>query len=407
MTAEKIVSKPTELKITPFDTPAGFGCEVTGVDLNELSEEDFKKLEEALYVYKIVIVRDQHNLKPESQYQLCRRFDPASPGGHGHGNAKDVLTRNLKDRSSLSAEISADKPITGGTPSHPDNDNVRIIGYGTFPAGTSGFEEPFTLSGLSHRGFHKDPMSQEEMDQGFTRWHFFKSWPARVTTFWPHTLPKAADGSTPTITVKYDDGSEQTTPAPIGKTAFFDCARMFDQLTPEQKEWCKNTVVEYPPSPYSWIIDCGATSDAFGLFSEGKEQSFDELPPYDEADIQRLPLCWPNPVTGELALQCHAILAYKLHTTVDGVTTTIDDLPTIRKILRDLQRPYLKTENILFSDQKEGDFAVWYNRGLRHSAVEYPTEKYGPRLAHQCHIVGSDDPSKPTPIEGIPLRARA
>lgn len=118
----------------------------------------------------------------------------------------------------------------------------------------------------------------------------------------------------------------------------------------------------------------------------------------------RYPLVWTNPYTGEKILQVHHLVAAKLHvkTSPDGPVTVIDDLKEVRDKLYDLQRPFLEPKNILVAPVEEGDILVWYNRGLRHSAIEYPSVGYGPRVAHQVHIAGSDDPGNPELIQGGP-----
>mgnify|MGYP001570798707 FL=1 len=96
--------------------------------------------------------------------------------------------------------------------------------------------------------------------------------------------------------------------------------------------------------------------------------------------------------TGEKALQVHAIIAYKIHyrDTADGPVKIIEDLGTVRKMLDEsvctsdagdaltkqriisLQRPFLTPENVMVPPIEAGDMLLFYNRGVRHSAVEFP-----------------------------------
>ncbi|KAI5474499.1 hypothetical protein MNV49_003206 [Pseudohyphozyma bogoriensis] len=320
-------STATEFQLNPLKP---FGCEIHGIDLNHLDEETFKKLENAVYVHKLVIIRDQKHLDPARQYDLVARFDPVQAGKDG--NAKVIHFQGKQNFNSA--------------PAVPAVPQVRFVGVGDIPADHYGTTEPMSLDLNSHRAFHKTPLTDEEMANGdtrFQRWHcdaqFFGQYPAKVTALWIHTAPDPAKGNV----------------------------------------------------------------NGFGLYSEGMEVPIDELPDSDPEKIQVLPLIWPNPVTGEKGFMVHAIIARKLNLrySKDGPVEVIEDLPTLRKKLYDLQRPFLQPENILFSPQEEGDMCLWFNRGLRHSAVDLH-KSFSPRLVHQCQISGSDNPAFPDPVPGQP-----
>lgn len=87
----------------------------------------------------------------------------------------------------------------------------------------------------------------------------------------------------------------------------------------------------------------------------------------------------------------HGIVARKLviKRSEDGPEEIIEDVPRLRQILYDLQRPFLSPSNILIPRAEEGDLTLWWNRGLRHTAMEYPSEGYGDRLCHQVHVSSS------------------
>ena len=57
----------------------------------------------------------------------------------------------------------------GANPGVPVCDQVRMLGKGTLPVGHFGVTEPIELKGATHVGFHKHPLSQEEIDAGQTR----------------------------------------------------------------------------------------------------------------------------------------------------------------------------------------------------------------------------------------------
>lgn len=51
------------LTVTPFPSPATFGVTVTGCDLNNLSDEQFKELELILYTERLVVLKGQKDMK--------------------------------------------------------------------------------------------------------------------------------------------------------------------------------------------------------------------------------------------------------------------------------------------------------------------------------------------------------
>ncbi|GAA6042663.1 hypothetical protein JCM8097_008275 [Rhodosporidiobolus ruineniae] len=382
------------LTITPLENEAGFGAEVSGVDLNDLSEADFKIIEHALYTHRLLVVRSQPGLHPQKQYELNCRFDPEASGKHGHGDKKEVM-KTFKGKHNL----------TGGLPAIPDCEMVRLVGRGLLPAGHYGTTEPLELKAGSHRGWHEECLTDEEMDAGITRfqrWHIDAqlkrgNHTARVTTIYAHQLPVGPD-----VLVRWDDGSGYEMRAAPGRTAFMDSAKMYEALSEEDKRWVDHSLVEYASSPYEFIIHCQGTSNGFGIVSAGKETPLEDLP-IDEKDAEVLPLIWKNPVTGESHLQFHQIVVRKIHyrESADGEFTILDNLEEVRKKLDDLQRPFLKPSNIVIAPQDQGDLAIWLNRGTRHASIEFPSS-YGLRTMHQCHLQGSDPVQAPWPIEGQP-----
>jgi alpha-ketoglutarate-dependent taurine dioxygenase len=101
-----------------------------------------------------------------------------------------------------------------------------------------------------HRTFHRDPIPDEE-DHDFTRfyrWHIdaalYDFYPPRVTTLLAVKVPKGRRQ-----TLRYDDGSGETLDVPLGTTAFVSGEKMFDMLSPEDKEFVLNSRIEYAPHP--------------------------------------------------------------------------------------------------------------------------------------------------------------
>ena len=76
-----------------------FGAEIHNADVENLSEQDFETIRDALYNYHVVVLKNQSGLSPKAQYELTRRFDPNSDS-YGHGKTLDakrsVLHPDLK-----------------------------------------------------------------------------------------------------------------------------------------------------------------------------------------------------------------------------------------------------------------------------------------------------------------------
>lgn len=90
------------------------------------------------------------------------RFDPDAQPVHGHGTATSVM-KGFKGKKSL----------VGANPPVPLEPMVRLIGKGLLEPGHYGVTEPTLLKAGSHQGFHKDPLTTEQLDAGETR---FQRW---------------------------------------------------------------------------------------------------------------------------------------------------------------------------------------------------------------------------------------
>ncbi|GAA5973473.1 hypothetical protein JCM11641_006481 [Rhodosporidiobolus odoratus] len=356
-----------KLVLKPYEGSHGFGVEASGIDINTITDEQFKELERAVYEYSVVVLKGQKDLQPPAQQRLGVLFDPETPADLGH-------MEHVRARTTIFGAGSKDeKPHLAGARL------VNINGAGSFKAGHYGVPHDFTLNPLNSKGFHKVELTEEEIEGGhvrFQRWHI--DWPAQkgkspapCTTIWAHTLPSAEP-----VTVHWDDGSGFTMSTRPGSTAFFSAERLYNSLSPEQKTWADNALIEYPPSPYERLK--GAKADGLGLrmFDEGNETPLEDCQDSDPKNALVCPLVWINPITGRRALQPHAIIAWKLHvrSSPDEDYEIIDDLPTVRKLLDELQRPFITPENVC----------------------------RGPRLLHQLQLVASDDPWAPKRIPGQP-----
>lgn len=369
------------VKVTPVDPArAEFGAVIENINLHNLSDRDFTALYEALYTYNVVCIRSQDSLTPLEQTNVNRRFDPQA-SSYGHGKIYDAK------RSILHPDL---KTI-------PHQPEVQIIGNGKV-AEIEGLHN-ITLKHPHHKTFHKTAIP-DEMDvthTRFYRWHidaalFGKLNPPLVTSLLAVDLPEPR-----TQTCLYDDGSNDSLQVPLGTTAFVSGYKMFDMLTPEQKNFVLSSKVEYAPHPYVWISSAKSRPDGLGMVSEDKEVPLSDLPAIeDESDIQVLPMAWQNPVTKEYALQIHPSVIRKIHT-ADG--KTIENLSEVREIVHDLQRPGIAPELVYAHDWKKGDFVLFNNHGVLHSVVgAFQPEEV--RLFRQCNMAASCGPVGPS-MEGI------
>lgn len=169
-----------------------------------------------------------------------QRFDPNAQPVHGHGTATGVMKT-----------FQGQKSLVGANPAVPSSPNVRMLGRYTVPVGHHGVTEPIELNSGSHKGFHNEVLTDEELLRGdtrFQRWHIdsalYKTHPPRVTSLWAHTLPKG-----PELTARWDDGSGTTLKVQPGLTAFLDASQMYDRLSDADKQWVDHSSAEYAPSP--------------------------------------------------------------------------------------------------------------------------------------------------------------
>lgn len=210
-------------------------------------------------------------------------FDPSCET-YGHGNnktgkeVKSVLHPDLK--------------------TIPRVPQVQLIGNGVV-YDHEGLAEA-KLKHPSHPTFHKTRISPEDEKKGYTRfyrWHIdaalYDLNPPRVTTLYGIEVPQGD----PQI-VRYDDGTGDELPVPLGTTAFVDGKTVFDILPPELKSVAVRTRVRYAPHPYVWMATARSNSLGLGMETEGLEMKLDELPPWDESKIKVLPMvsCIHHPI---------------------------------------------------------------------------------------------------------------
>lgn len=143
-----------------------------------------------------------------------------------------------------------------------------------------------------HKTFHKSVVSREDEDKGVTRfyrWHIdaalYNLSPPKVTTLYAVNVPKG-----PKQVVRYDDGSGDELPVPLGTTAFVSGKTMFNILPPELKSVAIRAKVTYAPHPYVWMAPAKAKSTGLGIETDHLEMPFDQLPPWEEAKRKTYPV---------------------------------------------------------------------------------------------------------------------
>lgn len=375
---------------------AGFGAHVrlpeyAQNDPSKLNDADFEKLYEAVLTHLVVVIPGQESLSPSSQYLLTKRFDKTIP------EPKELGQANYGHGKEFRHEQSVLKKDGCSVKSQPQ---VQILGQGTFEADEPGNEngEAIKLTHPSHTTFHHTPLTAEQIAQKqtrFYRWHIdlalYELSPPMVTTLLGIKVPPA----THTQKIEYDDGLGDVLELAQGATCFVSGQHAFERLSAAEKEFALHTTVEYAPHPYIFISPAKATKDGLTIVSEGKEMPLEKLPEWEPSKVKRLPMVWTNPVTKKHHLQIHGCCLFKLHTTVDGKTTTLG-LEASREKVHSLMRPAVSPENVLAHGWTQGDLVLFYNRGVWHSVTgEFKGVNNGEdekRLMHQCNIASGHDP---------------
>lgn len=391
------------LTVSPLPAPPSFaasevpefGRVVGGFDPATASADEYKQVEELLYKHSILVFRGL-DVSPEVQYKLTKHFDPSAET-YGHGNNKT----GSEKKSILHPDL---KTI-------PRQPQVQLIGNGVPNEDriTQGLDKP-KLKHPHHKTFHKTVVSQEDEDKGITRfyrWHIdaalYALNPPKVTTLFALSVPEG-----PTQTVRYDDGTGDELPVPIGTTAFVSGTNMFDILPDELKSMAVRTGVRYAPHPYVWMAPAKAKSTGLGIESDGLELDKEELPQWTEDKVKVFPMLWKNPQTGKLHFQVHpcgaeALVIQPLPASFTGDRSTalypdgatVDNLEEVRDILYKMQRPAIAPKYVYPHDWKEGDLCLFHNRGTLHTVVGAFKEDQV-RSFWQCNLASGDAPVGPS-----------
>ncbi|KAK5127777.1 hypothetical protein LTR85_004893 [Meristemomyces frigidus] len=365
-----------------------FGAFVEGIDLNDVNEDTFAQLRNAVYENQLVIIKGQQALTPSNHFDFVHRFDPTAQALHGHGTLKSVK-ETWKGAPSLLA--------LGSVYNIPEAPGVRLVAAGWQGEDHYGLKD-ITYDATTIRKTQVNPPTKEEMDAGvvrFGRWHIdcaaYDLDPPKVTALRCLKLPQGREQ-----TIRWDDGSGMEMKTRPGRTAYYNCEQLYEMLTAEEKAMADNSLVTYAPHPYKWISGC--QQDTIGITipqGQGKEVPQDQMPAFEFSKVKKYPMVWHNEVTGKPAFMVHAIIAQKLHIkrAANDVELVIDDVDEVRKFLYPFARRMVTPENVLVAPYEEGDIAVWNNRGMQHGFLEYPVDIMGPRTMHQVNIAASCPPS--------------
>ncbi|RDW75729.1 alpha-ketoglutarate dependent xanthine dioxygenase-3 [Coleophoma crateriformis] len=353
------------------------------LNIDEISEANKDVLRQALFENQVIVIRKQQGIDPTTLPKLAKVFDPA---------ASDIHSAGVKAVSNPKDILSAYK--AGRLPRAPQ---VGVIGSGTFKD-YEGIPELDVIH-LDHTTFHEHPLSQEELDQGYTRpyrWHMdaplYERYPGEATILHCIKMPKLPDQK-----LKFPDGKEKTIAA--GATAFFSGARAYEMLSADEKEFALKTTVTYAPQAYEYIRHCKSTEDGLSIPTLGRETALENLSEWSWDKVAEYPMVWPNPRDATRPhLQFHGCCAYKLTTRnpATGEVAVVDDVAEVRRVCYSLQKRIWAAENIYAHRWQEGDLVIFHNKGVMHSITgqlaQYREDEEKKRLLWQCTMGSAEAP---------------
>ncbi|KAK7510884.1 alpha-ketoglutarate dependent xanthine dioxygenase [Phyllosticta citriasiana] len=335
------------------------------LSLENLTEQEKATLRDGLYQHGVLVIRNQNGIHPGVMPQVGKFFDKTAGETHSAGckmvtDKRHILSENRGAR-------------------NPRATQVGIIGKGRFENVEGSLN--LDLKHVDHTEFHENPLSAEEIAQGFTR-------PYR----WHMDMP--LNGNLPGY-IKFPD---QDMPIPAAATAFLSGARAFELLTPEEKEFALNTTILYAPQAYEWMRECKATEDGMTIAKVGKERPLEGL--HDNLSYPLTSqMVWKNHGNGKPHLQILGCCVYSLPTTdpKTGQVTENTDLDSVRKTCHRLLSHVYAPENIYAHRWADGEFVIFHNCGCLHSitgTLMGPTDGDDKerRLLWQCNMMSGTPP---------------
>ncbi|KAJ5128495.1 Taurine catabolism dioxygenase TauD/TfdA [Penicillium atrosanguineum] len=363
---------------------------MTLLELDKLTEKDKETLRQALFENQVIVIRKQKGIDATVLPNLAKIFDPSASDIHSAGE------KAVSDPKNILSAYKAGR--------HPKAPQVGIIGSGKFQD-YEGLKE-IEVVHLDHTLFHEAPLSQDDLDNGYTRpyrWHmdtpFYERLPGEVTILHSIRIPNMPDQK-----IKFPGGKEKQIAA--GATAckskirsLFSGARAFALLTPKEQEFAFNTTVTYAPQAYEYIRQCKASEDGLTIPSMGREVSTEQMSEWSWDKVAEHPMVWRNPMNPDRPfLQVHGCCVYKLTTRdpATGEVTVMDDVEQVRNVVYSMQRKIYAAENIYAHRWEEGDLVIFHNRGVMHSItgqlVKYKDDQDKRRMLWQCTMTSTSAP---------------
>ena len=369
-----LLSQRPGLTVVPL---GGFAAEVTGVDLSAVraGTDLWATIKGYFALYPVLVFRDQNTLSPEHQARFTRLFDPAS-------------TTVWRDQRTNPWELFKAEHMGGaGTFQLPSNPDVLVLGKGEL-------EDHHGLSatlGGARKAYGKDSGSQV-LGGGSIQWHidgsFYGAHPCRVSAM--HCV-EAPDG--PPHDIAYEDGSGAVLTVPLGSTAFASAYESYERLSAGQRAAVRGATVQYLPHPFKVTKDLGTTLN--GLRTTAPE-GFDEGPAAAQLEAARAagdealrsyPVVWEHPVTKRKAVMPHTRCLVAI--TLAGGRRLVGD--EARLFLEPLMRPAVEPGLVYAHGYRRGDFVLWDNLCLWHSATGGLQDQHR-RVMHLMSFDGSQAP---------------
>jgi len=319
------------------------GAEVSGVQVANLSNEEFKAISKTLVERGVIVIKDQ-DATPQEQVAFCKRFP--------HSKTCD----KMKFCGPLALDgLDADEWRDLKMKEVPE---IQLRGYDNLK---DYFGVTASLNtGKGAKEFHSD--SVHEYDT-----------PPVITQLFCVATPG------------YDDS-----------TLFIDCRLAYDLLSDAEKERAETLFVQYKrvPSPLhesglraNFDLDVqqrtASLGDMYGAaVTKGGENASDDI----VSEVH--PLVWTHPISGRKAVISAAMWMYRI-VEMDGTPWTLegshDYIYRILKPVADRHYPHKWSSK---------DLVLFDNRSLMHSASAAPMTQ-GRRLLHQVLLCGNAVPTGP------------
>jgi alpha-ketoglutarate-dependent taurine dioxygenase/fatty acid desaturase len=319
------------------------GAAITGVQISDLSEDEFKVIKKALMERAVVVIKNQ-DCTPQEQIEFSKRF----PYSRTCNQMKFCGPLALEG---FDAQEWRDLKMK-------DVPEIQLRGYADLQ-NYYGVTAKLN-TGKGAKEFHSDSIHEYDMP--------------------------------PVITQLYC----VATPGSYDHTLFIDCRLAYDLLSETEKEYAETLFVQYKrqPSPLhesglkaDFNAELSTLGDIYGS-AVANMQSGEDSDQQDVKVSEVHPLVWTHPVTGRKAIVSAAMW---MHRIVEGDGTpwtpeeSHDYVYRLLKPVADLQYEH---------NWSPKDLVLFDNRSLMHSASSVPL-KQGHRLLHQILLCGTEVPMGP------------